>query len=489
MEQATPSFYSDGSIQLATDTTEIKFYTYNANGSVATITRDYQGSLALRFDYVYDTNFTEKVISITPKNPSTGAVNLDWQAWRYDYYQAGGTAPGALYHVYRVRNDGSTLDTLATYTYNSAGQVLTVTGATGGVTTYAYNPTTGDLTSVTYPKNSDSGANPVYQYGLDALGRVTSVTDPLNHATSYVYDNLDRITSVTLPKPSTSSTLNFTTTYSYDNYDAGTGLVFTNQTDPNSKVTKQGYDQFGQLVQSVDALNNTTTFTYTKGLLTSITDANNNITSYEYLSTAAKWLTKTTFPDSTYETYDYTADGLLKYVHQRTGGGIGVNNAYDSFKRLSSYEGFGLTYVGQKLTNISQDNQTFSYDSSYRVSSTTEGTQGTIGYTYDAADRIASYTVTGGPAVTYVHYADGSLKSITWSAVSGQFTYAYTLNGQYGTITFPTDSTGTILMMIREGLTIWPIFIRRQEILPLTVMDTMSIIPPDNPRCLASVRV
>ena len=101
---STTSFYADGSIQLATDATGVQtFYTYNTNGSVADITRDYQGSLALRFDYAYDTNFAEKVISITPKNPSTGVVNLDWQAWRYDYYQAGTTAPGALYHVYRVK--------------------------------------------------------------------------------------------------------------------------------------------------------------------------------------------------------------------------------------------------------------------------------------------------------------------------------------------------------------------------------------------------
>ncbi len=36
---------------------------------------------------------------MTPKNPATGVANYDWQAWKYDYYQAGSAAPGALFHV------------------------------------------------------------------------------------------------------------------------------------------------------------------------------------------------------------------------------------------------------------------------------------------------------------------------------------------------------------------------------------------------------
>ena len=211
-----------------------------------------------------------------------------------------------MYHVYRVKSDGTTLETLATYTYNSKGQVLTVTDASAAVTTYTYSATTGDMLTAKYPKNSASGSNPLYTYGRDAMGRVISVKDPLNSITTYTYDNLDRILTVTLPKPTGTSTLNFLTTYSYDNYDAGTGLVFTHQTDPNGKITKQGYDQFGQMLRSIDALNQPTVFTYTKGLLTGINDANNNVTSYTY--NGLKRLVTTTFPDSTTEIYTYHAN-------------------------------------------------------------------------------------------------------------------------------------------------------------------------------------
>ena len=125
-------------------------------------------------------------------------------------------------------------------------------------------------------------------------------TYDLVHRTTYTYDALGRVLTVTLPKPSSGSTLTFTTAYSYDNFDAGTGLVFTNVTDPNGKLTKLGYDQFGRLLRSVDANNKVTVYGYTKDLLTSITDANNNVTSYSY--DGLKRLTRTTFPDALYET-------------------------------------------------------------------------------------------------------------------------------------------------------------------------------------------
>lgn len=442
---ANYAFNADGSMSRYSDELNIKTdYTYNANGSVATIIRDALGTTTkIRFDYTYDPNFPEKVIAITPKNPSSGTINRDWQEWKYDYYQTGSTAPGALFHVFRIRSD-ATQQTLSTYTYNSNGQVLTVTDATAGVTTYNYNTTTGDLLSITYPKNfTGGGSGPIYQYGRDAAGRVTSVTDPLGKVTTYTYDDIDRILTVTLPKPSSGSTLNFTTTYSHDNYDAATGLVFTHQTDPNGKLTKQGYDQYGQLVKSIDATNNSTNFAYNKGLLSSITDANGNITGYSY--NALRRLTTTTFPDATTESYVYYVDGLL---NTRTDRKLQtITYSYDRLKRLTNKAypnstSVGYTYLGQKLTGVNDagDSHSFIYDTSYRMSSNTQGIRGTISYTYDAADRVATLTVTGGPTATYTYFADGSLKKIDWSLVgAGTFDFTYRLNGQYNSVTMGND--------------------------------------------------
>ncbi len=435
---------SNGFIELFVDGAGVKTnYTYTTNGSPDRVTRDYQGTEAVRFDYAYDAAFPNKVISITPKTPA-GALNPDWQAWQYEYWQAGSPAPGALRFVKRVKSD-ATLETIATYAYNSRGQIISQTSATGAVTDYGYD-TAGNLTTVTGPANNDAGTRPLTTYGPDSLGRVLSVTDPLGKVTSYTYDNLDRVLTVTLPKPSPSSTLDFTTRYSYDNTDpAFPGLLFTYVTDPNAKVTKQGYDQFGQLVKSIEAAGKATTYGYEKGLLKTITDANGNVTTYGY--DAGRRLRTATFPDGQIERYDYWDDGLLKTKTDRKSQTITYN--YDRHKRLQSkvYPGTAgsiiNTYTGQKLMTVTDtsvtpnETHTFSYDTSYRVQTNSQASRGTITYGYNADDTMSSYTVTGGPTTNYAYYPDGSLNTIAWSPVAGQFKYTYSLAGQYNTITFP----------------------------------------------------
>jgi RHS repeat-associated protein len=101
------------------------------------------------------------------------------------------------------------------------------------------------------------------------------------------------------------------------------------------------------------------------------------------------------------------------------------------------------TYTAQELTQVVDttvsptETHTFSYDASYRVSSNTQATRGTLNYQYDAADRVSHMDIQSGPSTDYAYYPDGSLDTIIWSPVAGQFKYVYTLNGQYGTITFP----------------------------------------------------
>jgi RHS repeat-associated protein len=445
---SSTTYYADGSVQLSTDEVGVKtFYTYTGQGRVASVTKDYQGTSAVRFDYTYDTNFPEKVTSVLPKDPSTGAYDGNWQGWVYDYYAPGSTAPGALHHVYRVRTDGVTLDTMTTYAYDAKGRVLSTTDAVGSVTDYVYDMA-GNLSTVTAPSNNDAGTRPMTTYGYDALGRVTSVTLPLTYVTTYTYDVLDRIATVTIPKPTSGSSLVFTTTYSYDNWDVASGLTSTHVTDPNAIVTKQSFDQFGRLRKSIDGLSQATQYGYVRDLLSSITDANNNATSYEY--NALKRLSATVFPNAARETYVYRADGLLQSRTDRKN--QTVSFTYDAQKRLtrktypnSSYIEF--TYVGQKLTQVYDNSvspaetHTFTYDTALRMSTNTQGPRGTISYTYTAGDATATTVLTGGPSTSFTYYPDGRLNTLGWSVVTGQFKYAYRANGQYDSITMPNNQS------------------------------------------------
>jgi RHS repeat-associated protein len=443
-------YWPDGSIQQTVDEVGVKtYYTYDSTGRVTSVTRDKDGPLALRFDYSYDPSFPAKVVSVNPMNPATNQLNTDWQAWRYDYYQAGSSAPGSLFHAYRVQSDGTTTDLMATYQYDSRGRVTRVTSPTGGVTDYAYDAL-GNLQTVTSSSNNDAGARPVTTYGYDSLGRVTSITDASSHTTTYTYDPLGRMTSVTLPKPSTGSTLNFLTTYSYDNFDSASGLTFTNVTDPNGRLTKQGYDQWGRLVQSVDAVGNVSAYTYTNGYLTSIRDPNGNVTTYTY-NYINGWLTSKTLPDGGTERYAYNLDGTLNALGWDV---YSIVYSYDGLKRVtrkwySSGAWDNFTYVGQEVTQVMQDfggippteTHTVTYDSSYRVSMAVQAGRGTLNYLYNPDDTVASMTVQSGPTATYAYYADGSLNTIQWSPVAGSFKYSYTLPGQYHGITFPNGQT------------------------------------------------
>jgi RHS repeat-associated protein len=424
------------------------FYTYDARGNVLTVTRDFQGPSAVRFDYSYDPAFPDNVTSIVPKNPSSGQQDFDWQAWRYDYYQTGSPSPGSLFHVYRGKSDGTEL-TVSTYEYDVQGQVTRATSATGGVTDYEYDAA-GNLFRVTAPANNDAGTRPITTYGYDSLGRVTSVTDPLTHVTTYTYDALDRVLTVTLPKPSPGSPLNFVTTYTYDNWDAPSGLLFTHVTDPNGKVTRQGYDRYGRLLQSIDALNNVTIYTYAGGLLSSIRDANNNVTGYRY--DGRRRLQAVDHPFGGTDFYTYYTDGLLQTRSLRTNS---MTYTYDRHKRLTkviypalpSNKEVVSTYTGQKLAQVEDQTvtpaeiQALTYDTSYRLSGATQGDRGTVTYGYNPDDTVATLAVQSGPTASYAYHPDGSLNTINWTPVAGQFKYRYALNAQYQSITFPNGQT------------------------------------------------
>src|SRR5690606_1832152 len=109
------------------------------------------------------------------------------------------------------------------------------------VTTYAYSPTAGTLTSVT----DAEGGQIKYEY--DIYGRVTKLTDQRNHSTNYVYDEQGRLISETNP-------LNQTTNYTYHDEPTCTSCGnmgnhghLASTTDPGGRSKTYQYDLAGRL--------------------------------------------------------------------------------------------------------------------------------------------------------------------------------------------------------------------------------------------------
>lgn len=444
---AHDDYYSNGLVQLHIDPVGVKtYYTYNAQGNPLSIIRDYQGATAVEFRYVYDTTFPEQVVSIKAYTPGTNTIHPHWQAQKFDYYGTGTTAPGALYHVYEVDDDGVTSRVTHTFTYDSHGRVLSDTTASGAVTSFQYD-TAGNRTRVEYPANNDAGTRPAITLTYDSLGRRLTSTDALSRTTSYTWDVLDRLLTIT-EQPPAGSPVTFVTTNYYDEYDSVAGTLTKRSVDPYGRTTRIASDAWGQVVSKTDTLGQKVRYTFTKGLLTSKTDENNYITTYAY--DALRRLQIVSYPDGTFEKFTYLADSNIASYRDRAA--QTVSFTYDRHKRAAvhTYPG-GATvtysYAGQKLLSVVDtlaspaDTTTLTWDASFRIASEAEGTRGTLSYTYTNEGRVATEALSGGPTTTYGYYPDGSVRTLTWSPVAGVFQFNYSLAGEKSSLTFPNGQT------------------------------------------------
>jgi RHS repeat-associated protein len=439
------------------DDHNVSLYTYDSMGRLLTESI-YEGlpveskQPSVVWTYTWDTAFPWKVATRKSNKPHL------WRGTRYEYYPQGSATPGALWRLRQFRTDGTTEDIMGTYTHDQKGRLTAMSTAGETTTAYTYN-TAGDRTGVAqYGRGSVS-------FTSDDLGRTISATDEAGSVTSYTWDAADRPLTVTLPKPSATSNLNFTTSYEYDIYDAATGLVFTNVTDPNGRVTRTGYDALGHVVQVVDALGSVTTYTWRRNLLHNITDANGNVTQFAY--DTARHLTSVTHPDGTVQSTVYLQNGTIESVTDRNG--VKQTFTYDQYQRLRRvvYENqtwangvqkaVQFDYDGEKLMSVWDQLRSptaryeYTYDDFFRVA--TEGYSDSTKISYDysatAGRTLDSFTITpplgSGDRTTTIHYTydgGGRVRTTSFDQVNTpEVTIDYTLRGQYSTLTFANGMT------------------------------------------------
>ncbi|MEK7784925.1 MAG: hypothetical protein AAB658_05795, partial [Chloroflexota bacterium] len=177
---------------------------------------------------------------------------------RYTYTAQGQVATATRNYVNGVYDATKPYEDLKiTYTYDTAGRVLTITdNQTTRVTRNVYN-TLGQLTSITenylagQAQNYQNLYNLITTYTYDVAGRVYKVTDTLGIATWTCYDTAGRVVKTvqnpSVATPCSSYTLSTdpakdritTTTY------ADNGLVIAT-TDPSGVVTKTYYDSLNR---------------------------------------------------------------------------------------------------------------------------------------------------------------------------------------------------------------------------------------------------
>jgi RHS repeat-associated protein len=350
-------------------------YDYDGSGRLITLTNALGGYRT--FTYDADNNRTSET------NERGYTTNYQYNAYgdrtrvtdplnNVTQYEYGYNAPDD--HLLKQITDP--LGRITTFAYDANGNLLTLTDPNGNVTTNTYNAD-GLLSSATDARNNTT------TYAYDSAGNMTSVTDPLSHTTTFAYDAIGNRTSVT-------DANNNTTYYSYDGQGRVTQITspgsavrrfiyncckLTSVIDENGKTTTYNYDAAERLTSVIDADGKQTTYAYDNaGNLTSVTDANNRSTTYTY--NANNWLTRTDYPDATYEAFTYYATGAL--YTRRDGRG-----------QVTTYARSALDQV-TTIDYPAGTDPTFTYDAKGRVTRMTDGSCDTY-YRYDTYGGVTKY--------------------------------------------------------------------------------------------------
>ncbi|HYG83051.1 MAG TPA: RHS repeat-associated core domain-containing protein, partial [Pyrinomonadaceae bacterium] len=277
-------------------------------------------------------------------------------------------------------------------------------------------------------------------YGYDQMSRLTSVTDALSRTTNYEYDNFNRPVKTVYP-PAAAGAARLEERVEYDaagnvkkridtalretlyDYDGANRLVKV--TDPAAQVTQYEYNARSQMTAVVDALNQRYTFGYDAlgrvtqitrgglsmsyvhdgvGNMTSRTDYNGATTAYTYDN--LNRLTNVTYPDSAVA---YAYDELSRLSSATNVNGT-VSFTYDNRGRvagMTGVEGQAISYGYDANNNRTQTSlgqtphASYQYDALNRLTQLADGGGAATTYVYDAADRLTSRSTPNGVATSY----------------------------------------------------------------------------------------
>ncbi|HEX9088869.1 MAG TPA: RHS repeat-associated core domain-containing protein [Arthrobacter sp.] len=295
----------------------------------------------------------------------------------------------------------------STFGYDTYGNRTTVTDALGRTTTTAFD-ILGRKTSLTSP----SGTTTSHAY--DAAGFLATITDPLGKISAFTYDAAGNKTTAT-------DRQGRVTSYAYDALGR-----HTTTTTPDGAVSASGYDGAGNLISQTDQSENVTAYAYdSRNRLTSSTDGLNRTTTYGY--DAASQLTSKTDPSGRKTTLSYNAAGDKTVTSYSDGVTPKETFTYTALHRPATItDGTGTT--------------TMSYDSLGRLTSRTDGSGKTVGYSYDLAGNITGQTYPNGQSVARTYDAANNLTSLTdW--LNNTTTFTTTADGRPASTIYPNSVT------------------------------------------------
>jgi YD repeat-containing protein len=331
-----------------------------------------------------------------------------------------------------------------TYNYDEPGRLLSKTDRNGNTVTYAYD----NLDRLSAKRYPDSTA---VNYTYDLLSRLTQVADPTG-TYSFTYDSLGRLTQ-TATQFSFLAGQTLTNSYSYDADSNRLSL-----TNPQGGVTNYVYDSLNRLTSLTDFATRTFGFSYDAlGRRTTLTRPNGVNTSYSYDSlsrllsvlhqtgstaldgvayvydAAGNRISKTSSPSNL--TYNFTYDPLyqLSQVVRTSDGKTTEKYTYDAVGDRLSSPGVPYTYNDQHQMT-SRERVPYCYDANGNTLSRNSASPCPISgggggggvdpsYTWDFENRLTTVTPANGGVVSFKYDPFG--RRIYKNSPSGTTIYVY----------------------------------------------------------------
>jgi RHS repeat-associated protein len=308
--------------------------------------------------------------------------------------------------------DNSTVN----YAYDNDSRLTQVTDPTG---TYSFTfDNMGRLTGTTTQYAFLTGRTFTTAYSYDAASNRTGFTDPENGSTTYAYDTVNRLQTLTPPAAISGGSFGF----SYDALSRRTQM-----TRPNGVTTNYGYDNLSRLLSVLHQVGSTTIdgATYT-------------------LDNAGNRTSKTDLQAGVTTNYGY--DNIYQLLSPTQGATATESYTYDPVgNRLSS---LGVSSYTNNSSNelTATSNASYGYDANGNTTSKTDSS-GTTTYTWDYDNRLTSATLPGSSGTVTFKY-DPFGRRIYRSSSSGTSIYAYDGDN----LIEETNATGAMVARYSQGL-------------------------------------
>ncbi|MFE3151823.1 DUF6531 domain-containing protein [Streptomyces sp. NPDC059218] len=398
-------------------------YAYDAAGNNTKVT----GPTGAFSTTTYDAINRPLVVTDPLSKPTTYAYDANDNVTKVTD-AAGKTTTSVYDKNNQLTSSTNQLSKTSTYAYDADGNLLSRTSPLGNKESWTYDGNGRQATAVD-PRGNATGADPAQYtatYGYDPAGNLTTVTDPLGGVSTTAFDAVGNVTGRTDADKRV-------TTYGYNKLDQ-----LTKVTAPGGAVTAYAYDTVGNVTKRTDANDHATNYGYDAARrLTTVTDPLDRVTSYAYDADSNRTKKTTSRGSATYtfdprglatkiDYSDATPDATFGYdnagrMTARANAKLSEDFVYDAVGNLTKTRGFSYTYdaAGQILTRKYADGNTiaYTYDNDGRTSTmTADGA--TTTYAWDAAGNLTKSALPNTEAEDRTYDRAGRLTAVT-SAKAG----------------------------------------------------------------------